>query len=135
DLSVGSVLALSGAVLAVCLKDLNWPLPLALGAALGTGLACGAVNGVVTVRWALPSFIVTLGMLEIARGGAYLVTDERTKWIGSPIEAVGTTVLGLTLPVYGALALAVVAQLFLSYSNVGRYMVAIGTREEAAHLS
>jgi ribose transport system permease protein len=45
---------------------------------LFTGLACGAVNGVLTVRFAIPSFIVTLGMLEIARGATYLVTRSQT---------------------------------------------------------
>ena len=43
---------------------------------------CGLVNGLVTVLWSVPSFIVTLGMLEIARGAAYLVTDSGTKYIG-----------------------------------------------------
>ena len=84
DLSVGSVVALAGAVLGVAL--VNWRLPLgpAVLVCLLVGLGCGATNGFVTVRWRLPSFIVTLGMLEAARGAAYLVTGSRTIYVGGP---------------------------------------------------
>jgi ribose transport system permease protein len=149
DLSVGSVLALSSAVLGVCLVRFGWPLALAIPACLAVGLACGALNGLVTVAWRLPSFIVTLGMLEIARGGAYLVTRSQTEYIGSKIEAIAdTTLLALPLPAFtGAtelklslpfvLALAVVAlgQFVLSRTVFGRHLVAIGTNEEAVRLS
>src|SRR5262249_178080 len=57
DLSVGSVMALGGAVLGMCLVDMRLPLPVALLVCLLLGLACGAVNGMVTVKWKLPSFI------------------------------------------------------------------------------
>jgi len=77
DLSVGSVMALSGAVLGLAIMDMNAPLWVACILCLMTGLACGAFNGLIVTRWSVPSFIVTLGMLEIARGGAYLVTDSR----------------------------------------------------------
>ena len=75
DLSVGSVLALSSAVLGVCLVRLGWPLPVALAACLATGAACGAVNGLVTVTWRLPPFIVTLAGLFFARGLALVLCD------------------------------------------------------------
>jgi ribose transport system permease protein len=73
DLSVGSVMALAGAVLGLCLIRFNLPLPIAIIACLLVGVLCGIVNGLVVISWRLPSFIVTLGMLEIARGAAYLV--------------------------------------------------------------
>ena len=63
DLSIGSVLAVSQAVLGVAMVQLGWPCPLAIGAALATGLLTGMVNGFIVVRWQLPSFIVTLGMI------------------------------------------------------------------------
>src|SRR5882672_8950390 len=66
DLSVGSVMALSGALLGVCLSQWHWPLLPALVVCLLTGSVCGLANGLITVQWRLPSFIVTLGMLEIA---------------------------------------------------------------------
>ena len=52
------------------------------------GAVCGLANGVVSALWSIPSFIVTLGMLEVARGTAYLVTDSQTKYIGPRIEGV-----------------------------------------------
>jgi ribose transport system permease protein len=136
DLSVGSILALSGAVLGVCLVDLHLPLPLAIGVCLLTGSACGLINGFVTVQWRLPSFIVTLGMLEIARGGAYLATHSQTKYIGAPIERVAEVSLaGLSLPFLLAVAVVLAGQFILDRTVWGRYIVAIGTNEEAVRLS
>jgi len=136
DLSVGSVLALAGAVLGIAL--VNWGLPLALAVVvcLLVGLACGLANGFVIIRWRLPSFIVTLGMLEVARGVAYLVTRSRTIYVGGPIEVVtGTTMFGLSLPFIVALAIVAAGQLVLSRTIFGRYLIAIGTNEEAVRLS
>ncbi len=136
DLSVGSVVALSGAVLGVLVVDKGWPLPFAALACLGMGLLCGTANGLITVRWALPSFIVTLGMLEIAQGGAYLLTESRTKWIGSSVQVIfGTSIYGLSMPFFVAVAAVILGQAFLSYSAHGRYLLAIGAREETARLS
>jgi ribose transport system permease protein len=138
DLSVGSVLALSQAVLGYCMVKMGWSLPVALAACFSIGLLCGGLNGLVTVRWALPSFIVTLGMLEIARGATYLVTDSRTLYIGKAIECVSGTIPGLgeiTWPVLICLGTVVAGQLVLSHTVFGRYMIAIGTNEEAVRLS
>ncbi|OHB52644.1 MAG: ABC transporter permease [Planctomycetes bacterium GWF2_41_51] len=136
DLSVGSVMALCGAVLGVSI--INWHLPLwaAIGLCCLTGLGCGLLNGSVIVRWKLPSFIVTLAMLEIARGAAYLVTDSRTIYIGGTIEKISdASVLGISLPAIIAFLVIVLAQIVLSYTVFGRYMVAIGTNEEVVRLS
>jgi ribose transport system permease protein len=136
DLSVGSVLGLCSGVLGVALTQWHWPLPLAVLAAVATGLACGAFNGAVSLRWRLPSFIVTLGMLEMARGGAHAVTKSQTQYIGTPIAAIAEThLLGLSLPFLLALAVVVLAQLVLTRTVFGRYLVAIGTNEEAVRLS
>ena len=136
DLSVGSVMALCGAVLAACMKHGGWPLPAAAVACLAAGLLCGAANGLISVGWGIPSFIVTLGMLELARGGTYLVTNMGTIYVGSPLEVVADTKLfGLSLPFYIAVAIVVVGQLVLSRTIFGRHLVAIGTNEEAVRLS
>lgn len=136
DLSVGSVLALGGAVLGICLTDFNLPLPVAILTCLSVGTLCGAMNGWVSVRWPIPSFIVTLGMLEIARGGAYLVTNSQTKYIGGLIESVTEkTFLGLSPPFWFAILAVIVGQLILKRTLFGRYMVAVGTNEEATRLS
>jgi ribose transport system permease protein len=136
DLSVGSILAFSGAVLGVALAHWHWPLPLAIGAALATGGACGAVNGFFVTRWSLPSFIVTLGMLEVARGAAYLVTDSQTIYVGGPIERVSTPlVLGLGVPFVAAVLTVAAGQFVLTRTVFGRQIVAVGANEAAAWLS
>jgi len=136
DLSVGSVMALSGAVLGVALVEFNLPLHLAIAACIATGVLCGLLNGLVIIRWKLPSFIVTLGMLEIARGAAFLVTQSRTIYIGGPVEVItDTSVLGLSLPFIIAVLIVAAGQTILSRTVFGRYMIAIGTNEEAVRLS
>ena len=136
DLSVGSVLALSGAVLGVCMAQFGLPAPVAILACLLVGLTCGLINGLVTIAWRLPSFIVTLGMMEIARGAAYLVTGSRTKYVGSAIAGIAeVNLLGLSLPFLIAAAIVVSGQLVLSRTVFGRYAIAIGTNEEAVRLS
>jgi ribose transport system permease protein len=136
DLSVGSVMALAGAVLGLCLVRFNLPLPIAIIACLLVGVLCGAVNGLVVISWKLPSFIVTLGMLEIARGAAYLVTNSRTIYIGEPVEVISeASLFGLSLPFIIAVLIVAIGQLTLSRSVFGRYLIAIGTNEEAVRLS
>jgi ribose transport system permease protein len=136
DLSVGSILALSGAVLGVALADWRLPLGAAIAAALATGALCGAVNGLLVTAWALPSFIVTLGMLEVARGGAYLVTASQTKYIGAIVESVNRPVIaGLTIPFALAIAMVIAAQFVLTRTVFGRHLVAVGANPQAAWLS
>ena len=76
-------------------------------------------------------------MLEIARGAAYLVTDSRTMYIGSSVEAIGRPLPGLGVSPAFLIALGVVAlgQIVLTRTVAGRLMVAIGTNEEAVRLS
>ena len=136
DLSVGSVLALSGAVLGVALGVWHLPLIVAVPLCVGTGALCGLTNGATTVRFALPSFIVTLGMLEMARGAAYLVTGGRTQYIGASVQAVGEAhFLGLSLPFLVALAAVALGQIALTRTVWGRYVRAVGANEEATRLS
>jgi ribose transport system permease protein len=136
DLSVGSVLGLCSAVLGVALAQWQISLWLAVPLTLAVGLACGAFNGAVSLRWRLPSFIVTLGMLEMARGGAHAVSGSRTQFIGSDVAGIAETYfVGLSLPFLVAVAVVVVAQLVLTRTVFGRYLIAIGTNEEAVRLS
>ena len=137
DLSVGSVLALSGAVLGITMADWGWPLVPALAACLAVGAACGLLNGLVSVLWSIPSFIVTLGMLEVARGLAYLVTDSQTKYIGPRIEHVAQPWAGLGVsPAFvAAITLVLIGQVLLARTVWGRYIVAVGANERAARFS
>ncbi len=137
DLSVGSVMALAGACMGLALADWQWPLLGALCFSLCVGLACGLLNGAISTYWSVPSFIVTLGMLEIARGGAYLVTNSQTKYLGGSVEAIGSPLagLGLSPAVFIAVAVVIAGQLLLTRTVFGRYLVAIGSNEQAVALS
>jgi ribose transport system permease protein len=137
DLSVGSVLALSGVVPGITMDDWGWPLVPAIALCLAVGATCGLVNGLVSALWSIPSFIVTLGMLEIARGTAYLVTNSQTKYIGPRIEGVGRPLAGLGIsPAFlAAMMLVLFAQVVLTRTVWGRYVVATGANEQAARFS
>jgi ribose transport system permease protein len=137
DLSVGSVMALGAAVLAVARVEWQLPLPLAILLCLSAGLLAGVGNGFITVRWAIPSFIVTLGMLEIARGGAYVVTESRSVFVGAAMDAVGMPLpaIGVSPAFICAVLIVVAGQVLLSRTILGRHMVAIGTNPEAVRLS
>ena len=137
DLSVGSVLALSAATIGATIVDWQWPLWAAAVAGVALGLAAGTLNGLITVAWSLPSFIVTLGTLEIARGAAYLVTSSRSIYIGAAVEPVGAPIpgLGLSPAFVVALLLVAAAQVMLARTILGRYMIAVGTNEQAVRLS
>lgn len=136
DLSVGSVIALSGAVLGICLVRFNMPLPVALLACVSVGLLCGVVNGLVVIVWRLPSFIVTLGMLEIASGAAYLLSNSQTVYVGAKVETIAEmSFLGLSFPFLMAVVIVAAGQFALSHMVFGRHALALGANAEAARLS
>lgn len=137
DLSVGSVLGFCGAVAGVLMADQHWGLPGAMLASLAAGAFIGWLNGLVSVKLRLPSFIVSLGMLEIARGLAFLTTDSQTKYIGADIEAIGAPIAGLVISPAFLIALVIVAvgQVLLSHMALGRHLIAIGANREAALIS
>jgi len=137
DLSVGSVLALSGVVLGIAMADWGWPLLPAAVLCLSVGAGCGLANGLVTVRWSIPSFIVTLGMLEVARGAAYRVSESQTKYIGPQVERIAQPLpgLGVSVAFLAAIFIVLTGQLLLTRTVWGRYIVAVGANESAARFS
>ena len=136
DLSVGSVLAFAGVVMASVLHA-DVPLPLALGAALGTGLFCGLLNGLLITVGRLPPFIATLGMMSVARGTALMFTEGRpVSGFSGGFRSLATgEVLRIPMPVVIMVAVYVVAHFVLTRTKLGRYTYAIGGNEEAALLS
>lgn len=137
DLSVGSLLALSSAVLGVLMANHHWPIAAALAVAILVAGLCGLVNGAISVGFGIPSFIVTLGMLEIARGSTKVVTQSQSVYIGSKVEWFGQPLAGIPLsPAFLVAVLAVVVgQFILTRTIFGRYCVAIGTNAEAVRMS
>jgi ribose transport system permease protein len=137
DLSVGSVLALSGVILGMAMADWGWPLAPAIVFCLAVGTVCGLANGLVSAFWSIPSFIVTLGMLEVARGTAYLVTNSQTKYIGTRIEGIAQPLgrLGVSPAFLIAIIVVLIGQIFLARTVWGRYIIAVGANEQAARFS
>jgi ribose transport system permease protein len=141
DLSVGSVLAFAAMVSGLVLKSESLPLPLAITlsvlTSMAVGVACGLANGLIVSIWNVPSFIVTLGMLNVARGAALEVTNARTLFeFPNEFNAFGTaTVLGLPAIFVVALLLVVAGWIVLTRTVFGRMIYAIGNNEEAVRLS
>lgn len=137
DLSVGSVLGFCGAAVGVMMADWQWGLALAVLSSLVLGACIGGTTGAVSVKLGLPSFIVSLGMLEIVRGLAFLTTDSQTKYIGASIESLGAPFGSLVIsPAFVVSVLVVIAgQILLSHTKIGRYLIAIGASQEAALIS
>ncbi|MEM7504875.1 MAG: ABC transporter permease [Pseudomonadota bacterium] len=137
DLSVGSVLGLSATVVGIAIVEWGAPLPLAIVAGVLIGFAAGAINGVLVAAWRLPAFIVTLGMLEMARGAAYLSTNSQTLYIGLDVQRLALPLpgIGVSAALLMAIAIVVGAQFLLSRTVFGRYLVAIGSNEQAARMA
>ena len=142
DLSVGSVMALTTVIGAQILTndDLapGLSVPLAVLACMGVGGIIGFINGFVSEYWRIPSFIVTLGMLNIAHGAARIVSENRTI-TGLPRSFIdfGNTIIWDVFPVIFLIAVSVIliGWFILKYTVFGRYIFAIGTNEEAVRLS
>ena len=136
DLSVGSVLAFAGVVMASALHR-GLPLPLALVIGLGVGLLCGLVNGALITIGRLPPFIATLGMMSVARGAALMFTEGRPiSGFAENFRSLATgEVLHVPTPVVIMVVVYAVAYFVLRRTKLGRYTYAIGGNEEAALLS
>jgi ribose transport system permease protein len=147
DLSVGSVLALCGAVTAGLLKngielprfDLYIGFTLLGGVLAGIllGAALGYFNGYVITKFSVPAFVATLAMLTIARGLTMLWTGGfPISGLGEPFAVIGTGwFLGIPLPVWISGVIVLMAVLITQKTRLGRYIYAIGGNENAARLS
>ena len=136
DLSVGSVLAFAGVVMASALHG-GRPLPLALTVGLGVGLVCGLVNGLLITTGRLPPFIATLGMMSVARGTALMYTEGRPiSGFSESFRSFATgELLRIPVPVIIMAGVYLIAHFVLGRTKLGRYTYAIGGNEEAALLS
>lgn len=139
DLSVGSVLCLSAMVLAI---TMNAGYPLAVGAALAlaASLLVGFVNGVLIAYLRIPPFVVTLGMLSIARSAAMVLSNNKMIFQFGPDEKLlfflgGGASFGIANPVIALFVLAVVTGLILKWTRWGTHVFAIGANERAAVLT
>ncbi|MCW2846170.1 MAG: putative D-ribose transporter permease protein [Marmoricola sp.] len=136
DLSVGSVAALSSVVSALALQN-GVPMVLAVVIGLVVGGVVGLFNGILIVYGGITPFIVTLAMLSVARGLAYLIQTGRFVPIenDSFMSVFNGDVAGVPSPVLIALVVTVVAAGALALMPFGRRLYAIGSNPEAARLS
>ena len=147
DLSVGSVLALSAVVSTSLAQEpdatnlmypgLDVPVIVAVLAGLGIGALCGFINGSLIAVFRIAPFIATLGMFTAARGAALIYSDGRPiskldpsfNWIGQG------AILGIPVPIFLLIVVAVAAHIMLTRTRFGRYVYAIGGNEQAARVS
>lgn len=135
DLSVGSVLAVSGIALALALEG-GLPAPAAILLALATGTACGLANGLLITFGRLPPFIATLGMMSVARGAALMLAEGRPiSGFSEGFRALATARVLVPAPVLLTAAVYLIAHFVLVRTVFGRATYAIGGNEEAARLS
>jgi ribose transport system permease protein len=139
DLSVGSVLGLAGMIAGVLLSA-GHGVGTAVTAALGTGIAAGAVNGFFVTRVGMPPFVPTLGMLSLARGLAFVLTQGRSISDFGPaadrFRSLGAGEVGeIPTPVLYMVVLATGGWVFLARTHWGYRLYAIGGHEEAARLA
>ena len=137
DLSVGSIIALSGCVSAGCVVRYGLPLPVALLAGLAIGLIVGMFNGFVISRTTIPAFIVTLATMNVAKGLAYVYTG------GSPVRVmteewrfIGAGYIGMVpTPVVILIVVLLVTAIIMNRTKMGRHMYAVGGNPQAAKFS
>ncbi|HET7080427.1 MAG TPA: ABC transporter permease [Chloroflexia bacterium] len=145
DLSVGTVMTLAAVITGVLVTEMHLPLPLGIVGGILAGTLMGLVNGAVIARMKIPSFIATLGMLNIAKGLALVLSGLKPIYFNDTPEfngiamgsALGALIPGLDVPnvVLLLFAAAIVAGVILNRTVLGRYAFALGSNEEATRLS
>ncbi len=145
DLSVGTVMTLSAVMTGTLVTVWGLPLPIGILGGILTGGLMGLVNGTVIARLRIPPFIATLGMLNIAKGLALVISGLKPIYFNDTPEfnniamgsALGALIPGFDVPnlVLVLFAAAIVAGLILNRTVLGRYTFALGSNEEATHLS
>ena len=145
DLSIGTVMTLSAVLTGVLITNLGLPIPVGIVGGIATGGLAGVANGILIARFKIPPFIATLGMLNVAKGLALVISGLKPIYfsdtpsfngaaMGSVVGAIipGFAVPNVVLVMFGA---AIVASLVLSRTILGRYTFALGSNEEASRLS
>jgi ribose transport system permease protein len=141
DLSVGSMCALTGVVLAMALSEWHWPWPVAALVVLALAAALGLAHGLLVTRAKLQPFIVTLCGLLLYRGIARFIAGDSTKGFSGatgiePLHSLASGKLfGIPAPFVILIVLSVVMWFVLHRSIYGRYLLAVGRNEQAARFS
>ncbi|HUC18213.1 MAG TPA: ABC transporter permease [Acetobacteraceae bacterium] len=134
DLSVGSVLGFGGVAGALAVNALHLPWPAGILVSLLAGALCGLVNGLLITRARVPAFIVTLGMLGVARGAALVLTNGQPVYgLPAPMVWLGQgRPFGVPVPAIIFLGVAAITHFVLSRTRFGKYALVIGDNQNAA---
>jgi ribose transport system permease protein len=139
DLSVGSLTALAGGVAILALNAVgnNAGIPLAIIVAIGVGFAGGSVNGLLITKFRIAPFVVTLGTMSIYRSLAlYFINAGEYRSMVNDYKLIGSgKFLGIFIPVWLFLGLAVFLQIILTGTRFGRYVLTVGSNERVARYS
>jgi ribose transport system permease protein len=139
DLSVGSVMGLVGVVCGLILQaEQHWVLAVVGG--LAAGALCGVINGALVAFAGLPAFVVTLGMLSVARSLAIVLSQNKMIYefgpYGDTFNAIGGgEILGVASPVWMLAVLTLVFGFVFNFTTWGRYLYAIGGNETGARMT
>ena len=136
DLSSGSVLALAG-VIAASFGQGQHSLIVAILLGLAAGAVAGFINGSISALGGIPPFIATLGMMTAARGLALIYSDGRPiTGLSEAFEFIGGGyILGIPVPIYIMVLVAVISHILLKHTKFGKYVYAIGGNQQAAIVS
>ena len=139
DLSVGTTMTFASVVMGLVVTNAGLPLWMGIPAALLAGTAVGFTNGFLIAKAKLPPFIATLGMLNITRGLAQILSDVKPIYFESTPQFydlfMGKYILGIPNVVFIMFGTAILASLVLTKTSLGRYTFALGSNEEATRLS
>ncbi len=138
DLSIGSVLCLSGLVGGIALSCWGMPIIIAIVISMLVGMACEAINGVFVTKFGFPPFIATLGMMSIARGVGYGITGGKNVALKSftAFKFLGQGyIVGIPVPVYAMIAIALIVVFVMNKTVFGRRVFAVGGNHQAARVS
>ena len=137
DLSVGSVAGLGAIVCSAMMVNYGWSVPAAILAGLGVGVAAGLVNSFVVLKLGVPAFIATLGMLNIARGIAYLISKGYTIYpLPQVVNDFGTAEpFNTSWSFVIFVVMAIIAGIVLSRTSYGRKLYVVGGNAEVARLA
>lgn len=137
DLSIGSVAALVGVVVAILVESKGWSWPAGLAAGVAVGVLTGAFNGFMVGSLKVNSIITTIGTLALFRGLAFIVTDGQTEMVqNQSLLAFGSgRILGVPYSVWILIAVFAAAHFLAERTTVGRSIFAIGASPRAALLA
>ena len=137
DLTSGAIVALSGCVTTKMIAEGGLPIWFAILCGCLVGAVAGLANGSIIAYTGMPPFVVTLAMMNICRGAAYLVANGKPIRVpNSDFEIMGTGYLGpIPYPVIYTIIFLIITFLVLSQTRLGRHIYAVGGNREAARFS